>query len=263
MGFRQPFTLHTDPKNPGIVGVGEYCHDNSANAANRAPAGTCEWNLIGAPGNFGWPFCVGNNSAANTTFRWNYATNATGPQYDCSLASLPSDIRYAPSGQTPVEPTNDGLTPCPARPFPRRSGRSTPARRGQTAADFGDLGAGGMQPMAGPIYRYDEATAEPGRLPALLRRLVDHQQPRRRQWLLEGSPMRKDNNQMLRVSDWLPYNSGATPAAQNSSLVIGSQFGPDGACTCRASRSAAAARTPTRRSRTRSSRSASTSRTSA
>ena len=85
MGFRQPFTLHTDPKNPGIVGVGEYCHDNSANQANRAPAGTCEWNLIGAPGNFGWPFCVGNNSTANTTFRWNYATNATGPQYDCSL----------------------------------------------------------------------------------------------------------------------------------------------------------------------------------
>ena len=41
--------------------------------------------------------------------------------------------------------------------------------------------------------------------------------------------MRKDNNQMLRVSDWLPYNSRRDPAAQNSSLVIGSQFGPDGA----------------------------------
>ena len=118
MGFRQPFTLHTDPKNPGIVGVGEYCHDNSANAANRAPAGTCEWNLIGAPGNFGWPFCVGNNSAANTTFRWNYATNATGPQYNCSLTSMPSDIRYAPSGQTAVEPTNDGLDTLPGPAVP-------------------------------------------------------------------------------------------------------------------------------------------------
>ena len=29
MGFRQPFTLHTDPKNPGIVGVGEFAHDAS------------------------------------------------------------------------------------------------------------------------------------------------------------------------------------------------------------------------------------------
>ena len=46
MGFRQPFTLHTDPKNPGIVGVGEFCHDNGTAQADRSPAGTCEWNLI-------------------------------------------------------------------------------------------------------------------------------------------------------------------------------------------------------------------------
>ena len=41
--------------------------------------------------------------------------------------------------------------------------------------------------------------------------------------------MRKDNNQMLRVSDWLPYNGGVNPTDANSSLVIGTQFGPDGA----------------------------------
>ena len=39
MGFRQPFTLHTDPANPGIVGVGEYCHDNSANAGQPRSRG--------------------------------------------------------------------------------------------------------------------------------------------------------------------------------------------------------------------------------
>ena len=73
MGFRQPFTVHTDPANPGLIGMGEYCHDSNANAAGRAPAGTCEWNLISKAGNFGWPFCVGNNSVANTTFRWKYS----------------------------------------------------------------------------------------------------------------------------------------------------------------------------------------------
>ena len=37
MGFRQPFTLHTDAKNPGLIGVGEYCHDGSTDrAAARA-----------------------------------------------------------------------------------------------------------------------------------------------------------------------------------------------------------------------------------
>src|SRR5690606_13519759 len=42
MGFRQPFTLHTDPENPGVVGVGEYCHDTGSDNASRAPAGICE-----------------------------------------------------------------------------------------------------------------------------------------------------------------------------------------------------------------------------
>ena len=34
MGFRQPFTVHADPANPGTVVVGEYCHDNGANSAD-------------------------------------------------------------------------------------------------------------------------------------------------------------------------------------------------------------------------------------
>ena len=73
MGFRQPFTLHTDSKNPGLIGVGEYCHDGSTDRAQRSPAGTCEWNLVNKAANMGWPFCVGDQSAANTMWRWNYA----------------------------------------------------------------------------------------------------------------------------------------------------------------------------------------------
>ena len=41
--------------------------------------------------------------------------------------------------------------------------------------------------------------------------------------------MRQDNNQMLRVHDWLPYNHAGTAATQQNSLVIGTQFGDDGA----------------------------------
>ena len=33
---------------------------------------------------------------------------------------------------------------------------------------------------------------------------------------------------MLRVNDWLPYNSRRHAGRGNSSLVIGTQFGPDG-----------------------------------
>jgi hypothetical protein len=103
MGFRQPFTLHTDPKNPGIVGVGEFGHDASSDNAGRGSAGIIEWNLVNKPGNHGWPFCMGDNSPANSMIRWNYQPPAatTGLKYDCSLDSIPSDIRYAPAGQTP------------------------------------------------------------------------------------------------------------------------------------------------------------------
>ena len=41
--------------------------------------------------------------------------------------------------------------------------------------------------------------------------------------------MRQDNNEMLRVNDWLPYNAAGTDNASLNSLVIGTQFGGDGA----------------------------------
>ena len=68
-----------------------------------------------------------------------------------------------------------------------------------------------MQPITGPIYRYDAATARPGAFP----RYYDGS------WLINnrGSndgfwkevKLRKDNNEMLRVQDWLPYNSRRDP----------------------------------------------------
>ena len=87
--------------------------------ADRGPAGTCEWNLINRAGNHGWPFCVGNNSALNTSWRWNYAGNAsTNSQYDCALSSLPSDINWAPDGQTAAPPTFQGLENLPGPAVP-------------------------------------------------------------------------------------------------------------------------------------------------
>ncbi|HWK29748.1 MAG TPA: PKD domain-containing protein [Solirubrobacter sp.] len=229
MGFRQPFTVHTDPKNPGIIGMGEYCHDNSSDGANRSPAGTCEWNLIQKPGNFGWPFCVGNDSTANTSFRWNYASNSTtGQQYDCSLTSLPSDIRWAPSGQTAAEPTFDGLDTLPGPVVPATIWKKYSGADVQRTIDFGDLNAGGMQPITGPIYRYDEANAGQGAFP----RYYDGSWFINNRGANEGFwkevRMRSDNNQMLRVNDWLPYNGGVNPNGADSGLVIGTQFGPDG-----------------------------------
>ena len=62
MGFRNPFRFSVDP-NTGWIGLADYAPDNSAPTRpnTRGPAGIVEWNLIKAPGNYGWPLCMGNN----------------------------------------------------------------------------------------------------------------------------------------------------------------------------------------------------------
>ena len=231
MGFRQPFTVHTDPANPGTVTVGEFCHDNNTNQADRAPAGVCEWNLLDGPGFHGWPFCVGNNSALNTSWRWNYASNSsTNSQYDCSQSSLPSDINYAPTGQTGAPPTYAGLANLPGPAVPATIWKKYPgAAGGQSTADFGDLSAGGMQPVTGPVYRYDEETAGPGAFPPYYDGswIINNRGSNEGFW--KEVRLREDNNDMLHVHDWLPYNAAGTDPASLNGLVIGTQFGPDGA----------------------------------
>jgi len=212
--------------------VGEFCHDNSADQADRSPAGTCEWNLLNKPANHGWPFCVGDNSAFNTMTRWNYAANAsTGQKYDCSLEQIPSDIRWAPEGQTAAPPTFDGLDMIP-KPVPATIWRKypTPGNQGlNNPLDFGDLSAGGMQPVAGPIYRYNPNTVSSGGFPAYYDGswLINNRGSQTGFW--KEVKLRQDNNEMLRVHDWLPANFAGNGVADLNGFVIGSKFGQDGA----------------------------------
>ncbi|WP_432921355.1 ThuA domain-containing protein [Microbispora sp. CA-135349] len=227
MGFRQPFTVHTDPANPGTVVVGEYCHDNTVDQANRAPAGTCEWDLVDEPGFQGWPFCVGDNSKTNTTWRWNYETNSsTGQQYDCSLDKIPADLAWAPPGGKNSQPTFQGLDEIPGPAKSATIWRKYPGNPGgQDPMAFGDLGPGGMQPVTGPVYRYKDSYG-PGAFPPYYDGswLITNRGADNGFW--KEVRLREDNNQMLRVNDWLPVNHFGTP---NSSFVIPTRFGPDGA----------------------------------
>ena len=99
----------------------------------------------------------------------------------------------------------------------------------QSAADFGDLSLGGMQPMAGPIFRYNAATAGSGGFPAYYDGswLINNRGANDGWW--KEVKIRNDNQQMLGVKDWLPYNNAGTATTQQNSLVIGTQFGDDGA----------------------------------
>ena len=187
MGFRQPFTLHTDPANPGTVAVGEYCHDAGSNAPNRAPAGGCEWNLIVTS-----PASTAGRSASPTTPPRTPRIAGTTPRAPRPAAS--TTARSRTSRPTSITRPRARATPAPpsrARPTSRaprsrrRSGRRPPTSSPSPTSATSP--AGGNQPITGPIYRFDE-DAPPGRLPRVLRRLVADQQPRLRQRLLEGSP---------------------------------------------------------------------------
>jgi glucose/arabinose dehydrogenase/PKD repeat protein len=148
MGFRNPFRMSVD-KASGVVYLGDYGPDAGSTAANRGPSGQVEFNRITSPGNYGWPYCTGTNTSTETYNEWNFATNATGPKYDC--AGGPTNNSFRNTGQTKLPP---------ARPAWIRY-----------AGDAGsppEFGGGSESPMGGPVYRYNANLNSPTKFPAAL-----------------------------------------------------------------------------------------------
>jgi glucose/arabinose dehydrogenase/PKD repeat protein len=146
MGFRNPFRMSVDKKT-GVVYLGDYGPDAGTTAANRGPSGQVEFNRIASPGNYGWPYCTGTNTSTETYNEWNFATNSTGPKYDC--AGGPTNNSFRNTGQTKLPP---------ARPAWIRY-----------AGDAGtppEFGGGSESPMAGPVYNYDANLNSPTKFPA-------------------------------------------------------------------------------------------------
>ncbi|GAA3009211.1 ThuA domain-containing protein [Streptosporangium longisporum] len=143
MGFRNPFRFSVD-KNTGWISVGDYGPDAGSANANRGPEGTVEWNLIKQPGNYGWPYCVGNNIPFND---FNFATNTSGAKFNCS----------APVNNSP---NNTGLTTLPP---------AQPANvwyNYHVSAQFPEIKCcGGAAAMGGPFYRYNAASTSDRKFP--------------------------------------------------------------------------------------------------
>jgi glucose/arabinose dehydrogenase len=129
MGFRNPFRMTVDPATD-IVYVGDYGPDAGAADPARGPAGQVEFDRVTEAGNYGWPYCTGDNDAY---VEYDFATGESGASYDCA----------APVNDSP---NNTGLTQLP------------PAHAawihydGDSIPEFGD---GSESPMGGPVYRYD------------------------------------------------------------------------------------------------------------
>jgi cytochrome c len=132
MGERNPFRMGMDPKT-GIPVVANFGPDAGTADPARGPQNTVEWDILKAPGNAGWPFCIGPNQPY---VAYDFATKASGAPFDCA------------GGPTNSSPNNTGLTKLPP---------AIPAmvwyHYQSDPAHFPILSGGA--PMAGPVYRYD------------------------------------------------------------------------------------------------------------
>lgn len=133
MGNRNPYRISVDQKN-GNLYWGEVGPDSGVDSFGvRGPRGYDELNQARKAGFFGWPYFVGNNYPYN---RYDYATGQHGEPFD------------------PAKPVNESRNNTGLRELPPVS----PAFIWYPYAaspDFPQVGSGGRNAMAGPVYYTD------------------------------------------------------------------------------------------------------------
>jgi cytochrome c len=142
MGDRNPYRISVDQKTHYLY-WGEVGPDANADSLDtRGPRGYDEVNQARKAGNFGWPFFVGNNYPYH---QYDYATGKSGAAFD-------------PAHPVNNSRNNTGLTDLPpAQPayiwYPYGN-----------SPDFPQVGTGGRNAMAGPVY-YTDMFPKETRLP--------------------------------------------------------------------------------------------------
>ncbi len=142
MGDRNPYRISVDQKN-GTLYWGEVGPDASNDSlATRGPRGYDEVNQAQKAGYYGWPLFVGNNYAYR---QFDYETGKSGELFD------------------PEKPINDSRNNTGLRELP-------PAQPAfiwypyAASPDFPQVGTGGRNAMAGPVY-YTDMFPKETRLP--------------------------------------------------------------------------------------------------
>lgn len=142
MGNRNPYRISVDQKN-SILYWGEVGPDaNNDSLATRGPRGYDEVNQARTAGNFGWPLFVGNNFAYR---EFDYETGESGELFD---PQKPVNNSRNNTGLNELPPTQPAFIWYPYAP----------------SADFPQVGTGGRNAMAGPVY-YTDMFPKETRLP--------------------------------------------------------------------------------------------------
>lgn len=132
-GLRNPYRISVDQKT-GFLYWGEVGPDaNNDSLDIKGPRGYDEVNQAQKAGHYGWPYIIGNNYPYR---EFNYETGEVGPPFD-------------PAGPVNNSPHNTGLKKLPpVEPafiwYPYGA-----------SPEFPQLGTGGRNAMAGPVYYSD------------------------------------------------------------------------------------------------------------
>jgi glucose/arabinose dehydrogenase/type 1 glutamine amidotransferase/cytochrome c551/c552 len=142
MGNRNPYRISVDQKNSYLY-WGEVGPDAGADSLDtRGPRGYDEVNQARKAGYFGWPLFVGNNYAYHA---YDYATGKSGDPFD---PAHPVNNSRNNTGLTDLPPAQPAFIWYPYAESP----------------DFPEVGTGGRNAMAGPVY-YTDMFPEKTRLP--------------------------------------------------------------------------------------------------
>jgi cytochrome c len=131
MGCRNPYRMSVDPAT-SIVYWGEIGPDSGTDGP-QGPRGYDEFNQAKKPGNFGWPYFVGDNKAYKD---YDFDTKQVGNLFDVN-------------GPTNSSPNNTGAKTLPAAQKPIIW---YPYNKSK---EFPELGLGGRSAIAGPVYHFD------------------------------------------------------------------------------------------------------------
>ncbi len=105
MGVRNPYRVWVDKTN-NVLYWGEVGPDAGTTSASRGPAAYDEWNRAASPGNYGWPYCGGPNTAYND---WDFAANGPRGWFPCGGASGPVNNSPRNTGLQQLPPTRGAL----------------------------------------------------------------------------------------------------------------------------------------------------------
>lgn len=137
MGNRNPYRISIDKKT-GFLYWGEVGPDANADSPDRGPRGYDEVNQARKAGFFGWPFFVGNNYAYR---QYDYTNGTSGEAFDPAKALNNSPNNTGLKILPPVSPAFIWYPYAVSKEFPQ-------------------VGTGGRNAMAGPVYHSELYPAE-------------------------------------------------------------------------------------------------------